>query len=80
MQKYKFSNPLSVVEVSQKYREDPRDGYALYNCLCRGFGQNNHAPRKTYQITAPTPNRAAQMAILFYREDFFSNGKENNDK
>ena len=82
MQKYRFSNPLSVVEVSQSPLDKPERGnpYTIYDCLCRGFGQNNHAPRKTYQITAPTPNRAAQLAIQFYRKDFFSNGKENNDK
>ena len=73
MQKYKFSNPLSVVEVS---KINPGDGFSVYSCLCRGFGQNNHAPRKTYQIGAPTPNRAAQLAIQLYRKDFFSNGQE----
>lgn len=73
MQKYRFSNPLSVVEVSTI---NPGVGFSVYSCLCRGFGQNNHAPRKTYQIGAPTPNRAAQLAIQLYRKDFFSNGQE----
>lgn len=78
MQKYRFSNPLSVVEVSQSPLDKPERGnpYTIYDCLCRGFGQNNKSPRKTYQITAPTPNRAAQMAIQLYRKDFFSNGTE----
>ena len=78
MQKYKFSNPLSVVEVSQSPldKPDPRNPYTIYDCLCRGFGQNNHAPRKTYQITATTPSAAARMAIQFYRKDFFGDGKE----
>ena len=82
MQKYKFSNPLSVVEVSLSAldRTDNKtaygDPYRIYDCLCRGFGQNNKSPRKKYQIVAPTPNRAAQLAIQFYRKDFFSNGQE----
>ena len=76
MQKYKFSNPVSIVEVSRSPldRPEPGNGYTIYDCLCRGFGQNNKAPRKTYQITAPSPLRAAQTAITFYRSDFFSNG------
>lgn len=78
MQKFKFGNPASVVEVSKSPLDRPEPGnrYTIFDCLCRGFGQNNHAPRKTYQIGAPTPNRAAQLAIQFYRKDFFSNGTE----
>lgn len=78
MQKYKFSNPVSIVEVSQSPldKPDPRNPYTIYDCLCRGFGQNNHAPRKTYQITATSPFAAAQLAIKFYRKDFFGDGKE----
>ena len=78
MQKYKFSNPVSVVEVSVSPLDKPEPGnrYTIYDCLCRGFGQNNKAPRKTYQITATTPSQAARMAIKFYRDDFFGDGKE----
>ena len=78
MQKYKFSNPLSVVEVSQSPLDKPEKGnrYTIYDCLCRGFGQNNRSPRKTYQITASSPFAAAQLAIKFYRSDFFSNGED----
>ena len=78
MQKYKFSNPLSVVEVSISPldKPDPRNPYTIFDCLCRGFGQNNKAPRKTYQITASRPLAAAQLAIKFYRKDFFEDGKE----
>ena len=78
MQKYKFSNPVSVVEVSVSPLDRPEPGnrYTIYDCLCRGFGQNNKAPRKTYQITATTPSQAARMAITFYRNDFFGDGKE----
>lgn len=79
MQKYRFSNPASVVEVSEhrgpylstKPTEKP------FNCLCRGFGQNNHAPRKTYVIVATTPSQAARKAIENYRNDFFKDGQEN---
>ena len=79
MQKYRFSNPVSVVEVSQSPLNRPEKGnpYTIYDCLCRGFGQNNHGPRKTYQITAVTPGAAARMAMEFYRKDCFGDGKEN---
>lgn len=78
MQKYKISNPTSVVEVSESpiNKPDPRNPYTIYDCLCRGFGQNNRSPRKTYQITATSPFGAAQLAIKFYRSDFFSNGED----
>ena len=78
MQKYRFSNPVSVVEVSQSPLNRPEKGnpYTIYDCLCRGLGQNNKAPRKTYQITATSPFSAAQLAIKFYREDFFADGKD----
>ena len=79
MQKYRFSNPVSVVEVSKSPLDRPEPGnrYTIFDCLCRGFGQNNKAPRKTYQIIATTPSQAARMAIDFYRKDCFGNGQEN---
>lgn len=79
MQKYRFSNPASVVEVSKSPLDRPEPGnrYTIFDCLCRGFGQNNKGPRKTYQITATTPSQAARMAIDFYRKDCFGNGQEN---
>lgn len=72
MQKYKFSNPLSVVEVSVSPLDKPEPGnrYTIYDCLCRGFGQNNHSPRKTYHVTATTPSQAARFAIEMYRKDY----------
>lgn len=72
MQKYRFSNPASVVEVSKSPlgRPEPGNRYYLFDCLCRGFGQNNKAPRKMYQITATTPSAAARMAIENYRKDY----------
>ena len=79
MQKFKFGNPASVVEVSKSPLDRPEPGnrYTIFDCLCRGFGQNNKAPRKTYQVTATTPSAAARLAIGFYRNDFFTDGKEN---
>lgn len=70
MQKYNFSNPKSVVEVNPKAagvatKPDVRQ----FICLCRGFGQNNHAPRKTYVIVASTPSQAARIAIERYRKE-----------
>lgn len=72
MQKYRFSNPVSVVEVSKSPLDRPEPGnrYSIFDCLCRGFGQNNKAPRKKYQITATTPAAAARMAIENYRKDY----------
>ena len=72
MQKYRFSNPPSVVEVSEHNVSfvivEP--GKKAYNCLCRGFGQNNHAPRKLYVIIAATPSQAARLAIDKYRKEY----------
>ena len=79
MQKFKFGNPASVVEVSKSPLDRPEPGnrYTIFDCLCRGFGQNNKGPRKTYQITATTPSQAARMAIDFYRKDCFGIGRQN---
>lgn len=72
MQKYRFSNPVTVVEVSKSPLDRPEPGnrHTIFDCFCRGFGQNNKAPRKTYQITATTPAAAARMAIKNYRKDY----------
>ena len=66
MQKYKFSNPTSIVEVTRIGELEP----AVFSCLCRGFGQNNKAPRKRYVIDSPTPAAAARLAIEKYRKDY----------
>lgn len=79
MQKYRFSNPVSVVEVSE-YRGSyvsTKPTEKPFNCLCRGFGQNNHAPRKQYFVAATTPSQAARIAIDKYRKEFFEDGEEN---
>lgn len=68
MQKFKFGNPASVVEVSKSPLDRPTR--TIFDCLCRGFGPNNKAPRKKYQITATTPSQAARMAIENYRKDY----------
>ena len=72
MQKYRFSNPATVVEVSKSPLDRPEPGnrYTIFDCLCRGFGQNNKAPLKKYQITTTTPAAAARMAIENYRKDY----------
>ena len=77
MQKYRFSNPVSVVEVTEHNVSFVivKPGEKAFNCLCRGFGQNNHAPRKTYVIVAATPSQAARFAIDKYRKEFFGDGK-----
>ena len=78
MQKFKFGNPASVVEVSRSPLDRPEPGnrYTIFDCLCRPFGRMQ-GPRKTYQIIATTPSQAARMAIDFYRNDFFRDGQEN---
>ena len=71
MQKFKFGNPASVVEVSKSPLDRPEPGnrYTAYDCLCRPFGRKQ-GPRNTYQITATTPAAAARMAIENYRKDY----------
>ena len=76
MQKYRFSNPQSVVEVTKSAIDDndPRNKYSIWDCLCRPFGHKKE-PRRRYQITAASAPQAAQMAMTNYRNDY-PNGKE----
>lgn len=71
MQKFKFGNPASVVEVSKSPLDRPEPGnrYTIFDCLCRPFGRNQ-GPRKIYQITATTRSQAARKAIEIYRKDY----------
>lgn len=71
MQKFKFGNPLSFVEVTKSPLDHPERGnrYTIFDCLCRPFGRTKGL-RKKYQITAATPSQAARMAIEFYRKDY----------
>lgn len=78
MQKYRFANPDSVVEVSQSTFPQSGNTYTMYDCLCRGFGQNNKAPRRQYKIAARSQFSAAQTAIKYYRQDCFGDGKESD--
>lgn len=71
MQKFKFGNPASVVEVSKSPLDRPTR--TIFDCLCRPFGRMQ-GPRKKYQITATTPSQAARMAMEFYRKYCFGNG------
>lgn len=82
MQKFKFGNPASVVEVSKSPLDRPEPGnpYTIYDCYCHlAAKQGQHAKgfKNTYRITATTPSQAARMAIDFYRKDCFGNGQEN---
>ena len=71
MQKYRFSQPRIIVEVSKSPLDQPEPGnrYTIFDCLCRPFGRTQ-GPRKKYQITATTPAAAARMAIENYRKDY----------
>lgn len=72
MQKFRFGNPETVVEVSRnQYDADADARRPLYDCLCRGYGQNNKAPRGTYKVRATTPSAAARTAIEIYRKEYF---------
>lgn len=72
MQKYRFSNPASVVEVSLSPLDRPEPGspYKIFDCLCRLFGRNRKGPHKTYQVTATTPAQAARFAIEKFRKEY----------
>ena len=71
MQKYKFSNPASVVVVSLSAADDrdPRNPYKIYDCLCRLFRRRT-GPHITYKITAATPSQAARIAIERFRKEY----------
>lgn len=76
MQKYKFSNPQSVVEVSASPldRPEPNNPYTIFECLCRPFGRKKGF-RKKYNVTATTQSQAARFAIEMYRKDII---EQNN--
>lgn len=71
MQKFKFGNPASVVEVSISplNKEDPRNPNKVYDCLCHLFRRRT-GPHKTYHITAATPSQAARFAIGKFRKEY----------
>lgn len=71
MQKYKFSNPASVVEVSLSPASEPnpRDPNKIYLCLCRLF-RKRKGPHVPYQIVAATPSQAARKAIEKFRQEY----------
>lgn len=72
MQKYNFSNPKSVVEVTEHHSSFVvlKPGERAFDCLCRGYGHNNHGPRREYVIIAATPSQAARVAMEKYRKEF----------
>lgn len=76
MQKYRFSQPRIIVEVSKSPLDQPEPGnrYTIFDCLCRPIGISKCGPRKTYQITATTPAAAGRMARDNYAKDY---GQEN---
>lgn len=78
MNKYRFSNPTTVVEVrtSPLDKPDAKNPYTIFDCICRPYAQRLGKPRKAYQITAVSPSAAARMAFGFYLNDFF-NGKKS---
>ena len=71
MQKYKFSNPASVVAVSISplNKEDPSNPYKIFDCACHLFRRRT-GPHKTYHITAATPSQAARFAIVKFRKEY----------
>lgn len=69
-QKYRYGD--LIVEVIRQ-KELPK-GMALFQCLVRGFGQGNPAPRKKYTVEAETNAKASRIALQMYNVDFNRNG------
>ena len=69
--KYRFNNPLMVVEVSTSPLDKPERGnnYTIFDCLCRPYNRAP-GPRKKYEITASSAASAARMANANYKSDF----------
>lgn len=65
MQKYRFSNPTTVVEVVSRLTDN-----TIFDCLCRLYGYHKRGPRKTYTITATSGASAARQANELYRKEF----------
>lgn len=71
MQKYKFSNPASVVVVSLSAADDrdPRNPYKIFDCACHLFRRRTGL-HKMYHVTAATPSQAARFAVEMFRKDY----------
>lgn len=70
MQKYKFSNPASVVAVSiSPLNKDPQNPLKIYDCSCHLFRRRTGL-HKMYHVTAATPSQAARKAVEMFRKDY----------
>ena len=69
--KYRFNNPLMVVDVAISMRKcpEPGNGKTIFDCLCRPYN-SAPGPRKKYEITASSAAAAARMANANYKSDF----------
>lgn len=64
-QKYRYGN--FIVEV-QRLNEISTDK-SRFECLVRGYGHGNPAPRETYIIIASTNAQASRNAFELYKQD-----------
>jgi len=68
--KYRYTG--LVVEVF-RIKDVPNGG--RFQCLVRGYGRNNPAPRETYTMDTETPAIASRNAVQMYINKY---GQENH--
>ena len=70
VQKYRYGG--LVVEVAKIVAVS--DYMGKFQCLVRGYGHGNPAPRKKYTVEAETNAKASRLALQMYNVDTNRNG------
>ena len=66
IQKYRYGG--LVVEVAKMVDLD--ENMRKFQCLVRGYGHNNPAPRKKYTVCAETNAKASRIALQVYKMEY----------
>ena len=66
VQKYRYGG--LVVEVAKMV--DVNENVRKFQCLVRGYGHNNPAPRKKYTVVSETNAKASRIALQAYQEEY----------
>ena len=69
-QKYRYGGlVVEVVKIAAV-----SDYMGKFQCLVRGYGHGNPAPRKKYTVEAETNAKASRIALQMYNVDTNKNG------
>ena len=64
MQKYRYAGYVVEVEKTETIGERGK-----FNCMVRGYGHGNTAPKKRYYIEAMSAAQASRMAFDIYTKN-----------